>query len=161
MHDLWQYALIRPKNNPKPHMIPFTAPLENCNVLQVRVLMYLGVLCSGILESLADVERARKKEAMHQTWLEMLSATNTAFQNGTNRPASLYILTCKVCAFQVLHADILRSQEADNASDVAGMRSATNAAFQDVEDVHSFCPLPVWQGIAPLTESDASKPKDQ
>jgi len=112
------------------------ASLEDSNDLQVRVLMYLGVLCSGILESLADVEKAavaalsaphhqkrvwpaikralhisskkvddpedpsgtcsaRKKQALHQTWLDMLSATNTAFQNGTDYPSSLDILMCE------------------------------------------------------------------
>lgn len=85
--------------------------------------MYLGALCSGILESLADVEKAAltalsaphhqgrvwpaiqralhirskkvddpedpsspcspaKKQALQQTWMEMLSATSAAFQNG-------------------------------------------------------------------------------
>ena len=133
MYKLWQHALFRPENNPKPHMSPITAPLEDFNDLQVRVLMYLGVLCSGILESLADVEKAavaalsaphhqkrvwtaikralhissnkvddpedpsgtcsaRKKQALHQTWLDMLSATNTAFQNGTDYLPSLDIL---------------------------------------------------------------------
>ena len=85
--------------------------------------MYLGALCSGILESLADVERAAlaalsapdhqsgawmavrralhirsnkvddpedpsspsspaRKQALQQTWMEMLSATSAAFQKG-------------------------------------------------------------------------------
>lgn len=83
--------------------------------------MYLGALCSGILESLAEVEKAAvaalsvphhqrrlgaairralrlhgrkpddpenppcspaKKQALQQTWMEMLSATNIASQNG-------------------------------------------------------------------------------
>ncbi len=90
--------------------------------------MYLGALCSGILESLADVEKAAlaalraphhrgrawpaiqralhirskkvddpedpsspcspaKKQALQQTWMEMLSATSAAFQNGEDYPA--------------------------------------------------------------------------
>lgn len=100
--------------------------------MQVRVLMYLGALCSGILESLADVERAAltalsaphrqtgawpaiqralhlrsqkvddpedpsgprspaKKQALRQTWMEMLSATSAAFQNGADCPPSLLL----------------------------------------------------------------------
>ena len=94
--------------------------------------MYLGALCSGILESLADVEKAamaalsappkrrvwpairrllrlrnrkkvedpeepstarssEKKKVLQKTWLDMLSATNDAFQKGegwTSYPAS-------------------------------------------------------------------------
>ena len=85
--------------------------------------MYMGALCSGILESLADVEKAavtalsvppkkrvwpafqrslrlrirkkvedpeepsaarssEKKKTLQRTWLDMLSATNDAFQKG-------------------------------------------------------------------------------
>lgn len=98
--------------------------------------MYLGALCSGILESLADVEKAamavlgappkkrvwpaihrllrlrnkkkvedpeepstvrssEKKKALQKTWLDMLSATNDAFQEGEgwtflpSKPSSL------------------------------------------------------------------------
>ena len=89
--------------------------------------MYLGALCSGILESLADVEKAAltalsapqhqgrvgpairralhirskkvddpedpssprnqsRKQVLQQTWMEMLSATSAAFQNGEDCP---------------------------------------------------------------------------
>jgi len=54
---------------------------------------------------------------------------------------------------------MLRSQEAGDAADVAGMRYATNAAFENLEDLHPFCPLPVWRNIEFLTESDAGKVK--
>lgn len=98
--------------------------------------MYMGALCSGILESLADVEKAamaalsappqrkvwpaihrllrlqnrkkvedpeepstarssEKKKVLQKTWLDMLSATNDAFQKGEgwtflpSKPSSL------------------------------------------------------------------------
>lgn len=97
--------------------------MRSRSIVQVRVLMYMGALCSGILESLADVEKAavaalsvpprkrvwpafhrllrlrnrkkvedpeepstarssEKKKVLQKTWLDMLSATNAAFQKG-------------------------------------------------------------------------------
>ena len=102
---------------------------------QVRVLMYLGALCSGILEALADVEKAAvgalstprhrgkarqalrrllrlpskkagdpedapeacsaaKKQAMQQTWMDMLSATNATCQNCEHPPQTQLHALC-------------------------------------------------------------------
>ena len=41
--------------------------LQHAPMLQVRVLLYLGSLCSGILEALADVERAVVAAVASQT----------------------------------------------------------------------------------------------
>ena len=152
-----------------PDVRPNTS--EASGVVQVRVLLYLGALCSGILESLADVEKAAlaalsaprhpggawpavrralhirsqrvddpedpsgprspaRKQALQQTWMEMLSATSAAFQKqGTRLDGSDGVMPlgdCVPCFTSLLGNLGLNSGSAKDTEGPAFQARATN-----------------------------------